>query len=121
MPESFNVLVKELQGLCLKVDLIDRDNRLVNAEEALTAELHRDDEATYAGEEIAEEAGALSGSAAGTPEGDLYKDKELMEMLSADSDHQEPDQLKETDVHELESGVEIEIELDELEAGDEEV
>jgi DNA-directed RNA polymerase subunit beta len=34
VPESFNVLVKELQGLGLKVDLISRDE-VVDAEEVL--------------------------------------------------------------------------------------
>jgi len=35
VPESFNVLVKELQGLGLKVDLIDEDKGIVDAEEIL--------------------------------------------------------------------------------------
>ncbi len=34
VPESFNVLVKELQGLCLEVDLIQRD-KVIDAEEVL--------------------------------------------------------------------------------------
>jgi DNA-directed RNA polymerase subunit beta len=34
VPESFNVLVKELQGLCLEVDLIQRD-KVIDAEEIL--------------------------------------------------------------------------------------
>ncbi len=35
VPESFNVLVKELQGLCLKVDLISSDQQVIDAEEIL--------------------------------------------------------------------------------------
>jgi DNA-directed RNA polymerase subunit beta len=40
IPEGFNVLVKELQGLCLRVDLIKEDSdqvQLVDAESVLTA------------------------------------------------------------------------------------
>ena len=114
VPESFNVLVKELQGLCLKVDLIDRENRLVNAEEALTAELRRDDTVAAADFEMGEEL-ALAGNADSTPEGDLYRDKELMAMLSNNAEEQEGEHKEETEVHELESGVEIEIDIDEEE------
>src|SRR3989344_1233349 len=35
VPESFNVLVKELQGLSLKVDLLTADNKVIDAEEIL--------------------------------------------------------------------------------------
>ncbi len=35
VPESFNVLVKELQGLGLKVDLLTADNKVIDAEEIL--------------------------------------------------------------------------------------
>jgi DNA-directed RNA polymerase subunit beta len=35
VPESFNVLVKELQGLGLKVDLLTKDNKIIDAEEIL--------------------------------------------------------------------------------------
>jgi len=35
VPESFNVLVKELQGLGLKVDLIESDNKQIDAEAVL--------------------------------------------------------------------------------------
>ncbi len=38
VPESFNVLVKELQGLCLKVDLISSD-KLVDAEAVLASNI----------------------------------------------------------------------------------
>ena len=41
IPESFNILVKELQGLGLKIDLVDQENQLVNAEEVLEASLHQ--------------------------------------------------------------------------------
>ena len=44
VPESFNVLVKELQGLCLKVDLI-KENSMVDAEEVLATNVH--EEATH--------------------------------------------------------------------------
>jgi len=44
VPESFNVLVKELQGLGLKVDLVHSD-KLVDAEEVLATSIH--EEATH--------------------------------------------------------------------------
>jgi len=44
VPESFNVLVKELQGLGLKVDLV-HSNTLVDAEEVLATNIH--EEATH--------------------------------------------------------------------------
>ncbi len=44
VPESFNVLVKELQGLGLKVDLI-QSNKVVDAEEVLATNIR--DEATH--------------------------------------------------------------------------
>jgi DNA-directed RNA polymerase subunit beta len=47
VPESFNVLVKELQGLGLKVDLVHSD-RLVDAEEVLATNIH--EEATHPAE-----------------------------------------------------------------------
>ena len=46
VPESFNVLVKELQGLGLKVDLVDQSiGKLVDAEELL--EVNIKDEAAH--------------------------------------------------------------------------
>ena len=47
VPESFNVLVKELQGLCLKVDLVHSDT-VVDAEEVLATNIH--EEATHPAE-----------------------------------------------------------------------
>jgi len=44
VPESFNVLVKELQGLGLKVDLIKQGNKIVDAEDVLAENIK--DEAT---------------------------------------------------------------------------
>ncbi|HEY5152463.1 MAG TPA: DNA-directed RNA polymerase subunit beta, partial [Candidatus Saccharimonadales bacterium] len=44
IPESFNVLVKELQGLGLKVDLVHSD-KVVDAEEVLAINIH--EEATH--------------------------------------------------------------------------
>lgn len=41
VPESFNILVKELQGLGLKIDLIDQENQLINAEKILEANLQQ--------------------------------------------------------------------------------
>jgi DNA-directed RNA polymerase subunit beta len=41
VPESFNVLVKELQGLGLKVDLVHSD-KLVDAEEVLATNIHEE-------------------------------------------------------------------------------
>jgi DNA-directed RNA polymerase subunit beta len=47
VPESFNVLVKELQGLSLKVDLVHSDT-VVDAEEVLATNIH--EEATHPAE-----------------------------------------------------------------------
>ncbi len=47
VPESFNVLVKELQGLCLKVDLVHSD-KVIDAEDVLASNIH--DEATHPAE-----------------------------------------------------------------------
>jgi DNA-directed RNA polymerase subunit beta len=47
VPESFNVLVKELQGLGLKVDLV-HSNTVVDAEEVLATNIH--EEATHPSE-----------------------------------------------------------------------
>jgi len=47
VPESFNVLVKELQGLGLKVDLVHSD-KVVDAEEVLATNIH--EEATHPAE-----------------------------------------------------------------------
>lgn len=47
VPESFNVLVKELQGLGLKVDLVQTD-KVVDAEEVLATNIH--EEATHPAE-----------------------------------------------------------------------
>ncbi|MDB5169253.1 MAG: rpoB [Candidatus Saccharibacteria bacterium] len=47
VPESFNVLVKELQGLGLKVDLVHSDN-IIDAEEVLATNIH--EEATHPAE-----------------------------------------------------------------------
>jgi DNA-directed RNA polymerase subunit beta len=44
VPESFNVLVKELQGLSLKVDLVHSD-KVIDAEEVLATNIH--EEATH--------------------------------------------------------------------------
>src|SRR5258708_23348456 len=46
VPESFNVLVKELQGLGLKVDLLTADNKIIDAEEILARNIK--DEAKHA-------------------------------------------------------------------------
>ncbi|HVX24148.1 MAG TPA: hypothetical protein VG992_02285, partial [Candidatus Saccharimonadales bacterium] len=47
VPESFNVLVKELQGLGLKVDLVHSD-QVVDAEAVLATNIH--EEATHPAE-----------------------------------------------------------------------
>jgi DNA-directed RNA polymerase subunit beta len=41
VPESFNVLVKELQGLGLKVDLL-AENEIIDAEEVLARNIHEE-------------------------------------------------------------------------------
>jgi DNA-directed RNA polymerase subunit beta len=56
VPESFNVLVKELQGLGLKVDLVHSDT-VVDAEEVLATNIH--EEATHPAE-VAVPASAIS-------------------------------------------------------------
>ncbi len=43
VPESFNVLVKELQGLCLKVDLVDSD-KVIDAESVLATNIREEAE-----------------------------------------------------------------------------
>ena len=48
VPESFNVLVKELQGLGLKVDLITQGDEMVDAEAILATNIH--EEATHPSE-----------------------------------------------------------------------
>ncbi len=45
VPESFNVLVKELQGLGLKVDLI-KESSIVDAEDVLSTNVHEESEHT---------------------------------------------------------------------------
>jgi hypothetical protein len=52
VPESFNVLVKELQGLGLKVDLLTNNNELIDAEEVLAQNIK--EEAKEAVSEISE-------------------------------------------------------------------
>ncbi|HSW37238.1 MAG TPA: DNA-directed RNA polymerase subunit beta [Candidatus Saccharimonadales bacterium] len=47
VPESFNVLVKELQGLGLKVDLV-QSNKVIDAEDVLATNIH--EEATHPAE-----------------------------------------------------------------------
>jgi DNA-directed RNA polymerase subunit beta len=42
VPESFNVLVKELQGLGLKVDLVHSNNNVIDAEEVLATNIHEE-------------------------------------------------------------------------------
>ncbi len=40
VPESFNVLVKELQGLGLRVDLVEKGDKLIDAEQVLESTIH---------------------------------------------------------------------------------
>ena len=55
LPESFNVLVKELQGLCLRVDLVDEHTNNIDAENLIatsgpddkTIPANDDDNETY--------------------------------------------------------------------------
>jgi DNA-directed RNA polymerase subunit beta len=42
VPESFNVLVKELQGLGLRVDLVDQRDKLIDAEEVLESTIREE-------------------------------------------------------------------------------
>jgi DNA-directed RNA polymerase subunit beta len=60
IPESFNVLVKELQGLGLRVDLVDEsEDAIVDAEEVLVGDL----ESTVAAETVAETPGTVGDEA----------------------------------------------------------
>ncbi|HET9721754.1 MAG TPA: DNA-directed RNA polymerase subunit beta [Candidatus Saccharimonadales bacterium] len=74
VPESFNVLVKELQGLGLKVDLL-ADNEIVDAEHVLAQ--HIKEEAKEAPEESA---------ASTVHEAEITDEVVAEEMLSMDSD-----------------------------------
>jgi DNA-directed RNA polymerase subunit beta len=67
LPEGFNVLVKELQGLGLRVDLMDDAGQTADAEEVLTIETAKttdvvDTEIKEAIEETAEEIEANVGA-----------------------------------------------------------
>ena len=88
IPESFNILVKELQGLGLKIDLIDQDDQLVNAEEVLDANLHQKgqnqptivvpEEETVAAKQVA------SDSSEADEEDDEEENDNLDEIISSD-------------------------------------
>ena len=73
VPESFNVLVKELQGLGLKVDLL-ANNKLVDAEEVLAQNIK--EEAKESSPPVSAPQDALP--AAGISEGDV--EQELLSM-----------------------------------------
>jgi DNA-directed RNA polymerase subunit beta len=85
VPESFNVLVKELQGLGLKVDLV-RSDALIDAEEVLATNIH--EEATHPAEiDVPAEAVSDIDVSAESPSGtsDFSEDEE-MALVSADED-----------------------------------
>jgi DNA-directed RNA polymerase subunit beta len=42
VPESFNVLIRELKGLCLDAELLDKNNTVVPAEPSLRAKLREE-------------------------------------------------------------------------------
>lgn len=85
VPESFNVLVKELQGLGLKVDLIDLESNItVDAEDLLEAtikELASDPVVVTPPEEIANDLGATEDAVA-----DEFADEEPIEAIKDDEE-----------------------------------
>ena len=93
IPESFNILVKELQGLGLKIDLIDRDNKLVNAEQILEANLQRASREQLSVEVPQEEIPIEAESIVATSNGEDEEDKDseintnnLEEIIGEDLD-----------------------------------
>ena len=90
IPESFNILVKELQGLGLKIDLVDQDDQLVNAEEVLEVNLHQKnkDQPAIVMEEEAETTAAeqveTASSEADEPEEGGSEEEDLDEMINDD-------------------------------------
>ncbi|MFH0776440.1 MAG: DNA-directed RNA polymerase subunit beta [Patescibacteria group bacterium] len=95
-PESFNVLVKELQALCLNVDLLDLNPRNeLEADEMLTAE---------------EEEGlsvSVSKAGDGLPEGDQIAEMENFDDEALDEDAS-LDAVGESAMREMQAGLESE-------------
>ena len=104
VPESFNVLVKELQGLGLKVDLVASD-QVVDAEAVLATNIH--EEATHpakvevpalaisdidvTSEEAASEGFELEDSEGNPIEEDFVEDDTALVATSSDDDVTEAD------------------------------
>jgi len=88
LPESFNVLVKELQGLGLKVDLIN-SSQLVDAEEVLSTVIHK--EATHPSTvEVPEEEASDIDVTDDIP-GDDFSLVNLDDDLSTETEQTDPD------------------------------
>ena len=94
VPESFNVLVKELQGLGLKVDLVHSDT-VVDAEAILASNIH--EEATHPAEvevpqaaisdiDVTEEVAVDEFSVVNVNDGDADGSGDLMDLPSSDDD-----------------------------------
>jgi DNA-directed RNA polymerase subunit beta len=107
VPESFNVLVKELQGLGLKVDLVHSD-QVVDAEEVLATNIH--EEATHPTE--VEVPQAVISDIDVTEEGIMSEDfdDEELEIASPTSEDLEQEvaivSLEESDKDEIDEGKE---------------
>ena len=109
LPESFKILVKELQGLSLKVDLVSPDNHLVSTEEILEANLRQDDRRRAAAvplpekrpailkeEAVSEESSAEGGGETGSKE----KGEDLTSIIEEDLDFEQESQSKQVTVGE---------------------
>ena len=94
VPESFNILVKELQGLCLKIDLVSPDNRLVNTEVVLEAGLNRSRrrpvgqgaETRSSGAQPMEEAVSVAVAGAGAQQGEEAESHDMTAIIEEDLD-----------------------------------
>jgi len=113
VPESFNVLVKELQGLGLKVDLVHSD-KVVDAEAVLASNIH--EEAAHPAEvdvpqaaisdiDVTEEAAADEFSVVSVDENgspDAVANADDMALVAADGDDSD-DAATDTDNEEKEA------------------
>ena len=88
VPESFNVLVKELQGLGLKVDLL-ADNEIVDAEEVLAQNIKEEAKAPISiasDQSIIDDAAIVDAAVANDP---ALTDEEGMSIVDAENEIQD--------------------------------
>lgn len=111
VPESFNILVKELQGLCLKIDLIDQDNKLINAETILESELQKKakEKLLYdLNEEIVAPGSEATILQAGLVDDDVEAEADVVEVTDNSTDGEDPtDTLEEIISGDLDFGQEF--------------